>query len=109
MDDNYYIYIVTNKKHGTLYIGMTYDLIKRMYEHRNKVLKGFSSKYNLTKLVYFEHHTNKWAAADRERKLKNWHRGWKLDLIEQFNPEWKDLTITLTDSDFRQDAKLGNI
>lgn len=107
MTENYYIYVITNKPQGTLYIGITHDLIKRMYEHKNKVLKGFSSRYNLTKLVYFEHHTDKWRAADEERKLKNWKRQWKIDLIEKDNPAWNDLYRDIVDPDLRQDAREG--
>ncbi|MDH5722978.1 MAG: GIY-YIG nuclease family protein [Alphaproteobacteria bacterium] len=91
MDENYYIYIITNKYHGTLYIGITNDLPRRIAEHKSKAIEGFSQKYNLTMLVYYEHHTDKWSAAERERKLKNWKRQWKIDLIEKLNPDWKDL------------------
>lgn len=91
MDDNYYIYMISNKKYGVIYIGITHDLRKRMYQHKNKSLGGFSSKYNLMNLVYFEHHTNKWDAVEREQKLKNWKRQWKIDLIEKTNPDWHDL------------------
>jgi putative endonuclease len=76
-----------------------------MYEHKNKIIEGFSSKYNLQKLVYFEHHTDRWAAANRERQMKNWKRDWKIELIEKMNPEWHDLYDNLfLDPDFRQDA-----
>lgn len=89
--DNYYTYIITNKKRGTLYIGLTHDLQKRTAEHKAKEIDGFSKRYNLTKLVHYEHHTDKWAAVDREVKLKNWKRQWKIELIEAHNPEWNDL------------------
>lgn len=89
--ENYYVYIVANKKHGIPYIGITHDLKKRIWEHKEKYLKGFTSRYNLDKLVYFECFTDKWSAVDRERKLKNWKRQWKIDLIEQDNPNWDDL------------------
>ncbi len=95
MYEDHYIYIITNKKHGVLYTGITHDLRKRIYQHKNKTIEGFSSKYNLTNLVYYEHHTDKWAAAERERKLKNWKRNWKIDLVEKMNPEWIDLYDTL--------------
>lgn len=95
MNENYYIYIITNKKGGVLYIGITHDLRKRIYQHKNKTIEGFSSRYNLVKLVYFEHHTKKWDAAERERKLKNWKRQWKIELIEKTNPNWDDLYDSL--------------
>lgn len=95
MEENYYIYIITNKTNGVLYIGMTHDLRKRMHQHKNKTIAGFSSKYNLTQLVYFEHYTNKWHAAERERQLKNWKRQWKIELIKTQNIAWKDLYESL--------------
>ncbi|MGH1397926.1 MAG: GIY-YIG nuclease family protein [Alphaproteobacteria bacterium] len=95
MNENYYVYFITNKPKGTLYIGITHDLRKRIYQHKHKTIEGFSSKYSLTKLVYFEHYEDKWIAADRERKLKNWKRNWKIELIEDHNPEWKDLYSSL--------------
>ena len=82
----YYIYILTNKKNGTLYIGMTSNLGQRLNQHKNKAIKGFSSKYNLDKLVYYETTDNAEAAITREKELKKWKRSWKLDLIEKQNP-----------------------
>ena len=87
-----YVYIVTNKKQGTLYIGVTNDLVRRIYEHKNKSVKGFTSRYNLTQLVYYETHEELYEAISREKKLKNWHRDWKIKLIERLNPQWNDLT-----------------
>lgn len=75
-----------------MYIGVTSDLIKRMYEHRNKLVKGFTQKYNLNKLVYYEHTQNIMSALEREKQLKNWHREWKNSLVETINPNWKDLS-----------------
>lgn len=88
---NHYVYIVASKKNGTLYIGVTGDLKRRIYEHKNKLIKGFTEKYNVHQLVHFEHFENKWDAANRERMLKNWRRQWKIDLIEHNNPNWTDL------------------
>ncbi|MBU0651128.1 GIY-YIG nuclease family protein [bacterium] len=91
MDKLYYTYIITNKPNGTLYIGITSDIIKRVWQHKNKVVEGFSEKYNLNKLVYFEEYTTPEDAIRREKRLKFWKRQWKIDLIEKNNPDWKDL------------------
>ena len=91
MNKNYYIYILSNKRNGTLYIGVTNDLIRRVYEHKNELIDGFSKKYGLHNLVYFEHATDAKAAIYREKQLKKWNRKWKIELIEKENPEWKDL------------------
>ena len=82
---------MSNAKNGTLYIGVTNDLIRRIYEHKNKAIKGFTSRYNLEKLVYYEIFDSEIEAIQREKTLKRWNRNWKKDLIEQMNPEWKDL------------------
>ncbi|MEX0315325.1 MAG: GIY-YIG nuclease family protein [Allomuricauda sp.] len=87
----YYIYILTNKKNGTLYIGMTNNLERRVFEHKNKYTKGFTKKYDLDKLVYFETYQYVRDAILREKRLKKWKRQWKIDLIEDENPDWKDL------------------
>ena len=88
---NMYVYIITNKKDGTLYIGVTNNLVRRIYEHKNKIFKGFSYKYGLDKLVYYEHFDDIESAILREKELKKWRRLWKIELIEKDNPEWKDL------------------
>ena len=95
---NYYIYIVTNKPRGTLYIGMTSELIRRAYEHRNGLIDGFTKKYNLKMLVYFEVFNRVEDAITREKRLKKWNRQWKINLIEKSNPEWDDLYIKLVES-----------
>lgn len=77
----------------TLYIGVTSDLKRRIYEHKNKLIDGFTKKYNLTKLVYFETFNSIEDAIHREKQLKNWHRQWKINLIESMNKEWKDLYL----------------
>ena len=84
-------YIITNKKYGTLYIGVTSDLASRIYQHKNKVIKGFSSKYNLDKLVHYEIFEDINEAIYREKKLKHFLRKEKIDLIELTNPQWQDL------------------
>ena len=87
----YYVYLLTNKTNKVLYIGVTNDLARRMFEHKNKAMEGFTKKYNLTKLVYYETTDDARSAIAREKQLKNWHREWKLNLINQFNPDWNDL------------------
>ena len=87
----YYVYILSNNKNGTLYIGVTRDLIRRVYEHKNKLLPGFTSKYNLDKLVYYETTSDVISAITREKQLKKWNRAWKINLIESMNPNWDDL------------------
>ncbi len=88
---NYYVYILASKRNGTLYIGMTNDLIRRVNEHKNDLIEGFTKKYGVHKLVYFEQTSDIESAIQREKRLKKWNRQWKLDLIEKENPEWKDL------------------
>lgn len=87
----YFIYILASNKNGTLYIGVTSNLIKRIWEHKNKIIKGFTEKYNINKLVYFETFQDVHLAIRREKRLKEWPREWKLNLIEKDNPEWCDL------------------
>ena len=87
----YYVYILTNFSNTTLYIGVTNNLERRIYEHKNKLIDGFSSKYNLNKLVYFEEYELIEDAIKREKQLKKWKRKWKEELIEKKNPFWKDL------------------
>ncbi len=91
MKSSYYVYIITNAKRTTLYIGVTKNLGRRMYEHRNELIKGFSSKYKLKYLIYLEEFTNINDALSREKQLKNWHRDWKINLIKESNPEMKSL------------------
>ena len=93
---NHYVYILASQRNGTLYIGVTKDLIRRVYEHKNNIIKGFTSKYNVHSLIYYEHYEDYWEAANREKQLKNWKRQWKLELIESVNPRWTDLYIELS-------------
>ena len=86
-----YVYILANCRNGTIYIGVTSDLIKRIWQHKNKAVNGFSEKYAVDKLVFYEVHDSILSAIAREKQLKNWHRAWKLELIEKNNPEWNDL------------------
>jgi putative endonuclease len=90
--NQYFVYILTNKSNKVLYIGVTNNLERRMYEHRNEMIGGFTKKYKLTKLVYFEETSDVKSAIEREKQLKNWHRDWKISLINQFNPNWDDLS-----------------
>ena len=91
--NEYFVYIVTNKSNKVLYIGVTNNLERRMFEHKNKMIDGFTKRYNLTRLVYFEETSDVRSAIEREKQLKNWHRDWKIKLITEFNPEWKDLSV----------------
>jgi len=89
------IYILASKRNGTLYIGVTSDLIKRIWEHKNGLAEGFSKKYKVHYLVYFEQHEEMESAITREKQIKKWNRAWKIRLIEEQNPDWKDLYETL--------------
>jgi putative endonuclease len=91
----YYVYILASKKKGVLYIGVTNNLLKRVHQHKNNIAEGFSRNYNVHKLVYFEQTTDIKSALMREKQLKKWKRNWKIELIEQNNPEWKDLYFEL--------------
>jgi putative endonuclease len=86
-----YIYILASDRNGTLYVGVTSDLVKRISEHKSKQVKGFSKKYNVTTLVYYEVHAGIEEAIIREKAIKAWKRKWKLELIEKNNPQWKGL------------------
>jgi putative endonuclease len=92
---HYYIYILASKKNGTLYIGVTSDLLKRIYEHKNDLAEGFTQKYAVHNLVYFEVTESIESAIFREKQLKKWNRAWKINLIEKSNPAWNDLYFEL--------------
>jgi putative endonuclease len=92
---SYYIYIIASRKHGAIYIGVTNGIIRRIYEHRTKVTRGFTWKYNITRLVWFEIYEDPISAISREKELKKWKRAWKIELIEAQNPEWNDLYVSI--------------
>ena len=87
----YYVYLLASKKHGTLYLGVTRNLVRRVYQHRTKVLESFTSRYGVDKLVWFEIYDDPTSAIAREKELKKWRRNWKIRLIEENNPQWIDL------------------
>ena len=91
-EKNGYIYILTNSSDKVLYIGVTSNLVKRIYEHKNKFVAGFSQKYNLTKLVYYEAVNDMYSAISREKQIKGWLRSKKIELIKNMNPGWTDLS-----------------
>ena len=87
----YYVYILASRKDGATYIGITNDLVRRVYEHRAKAVRSFTSKYNITRPVWFEIYDDPVSAISREKELKKWKRSWKIQLIEAQNPQWNDL------------------
>lgn len=90
----YYVYIMTNKPKGTLYIGITNNLIRRVYEHKNDLIENsFTSRYSLHRLVYYEVYSYVWDAIRREKNIKKWKRNWKIRMIEEMNPNWDDLVL----------------
>ena len=89
------VYILANKRNGTLYVGVTSDLIKRIWQHKNNVVKGFTERYSIHQLVWYELHETMESAIRKEKMLKNWKRVWKLELIERSNPNWHDLYGTI--------------
>ena len=91
MPKSYYVYIMTSKRNGTLYTGVTNDLKRRVYEHKNNIIKGFTAKYNVHNLVYFEETNDINEALEFEKRIKGWLRKKKINLIESMNPTWKDL------------------
>lgn len=91
----FYTYILAGRRNGTLYTGSTDDLLKRVVEHREKLRGGFTARYDVSRLVWYEHHGTRDEAFRRERQIKEWRREWNLDLIERMNPAWDDLLPTL--------------
>jgi putative endonuclease len=87
----FYVYILASRRNGTLYVGMTDDLVKRIWMHKNEILPGFTKDYGVKNLVWFEEHASRESAFQRERQIKKWKRVWKLELIEKENPGWRDL------------------
>jgi putative endonuclease len=92
---SFYVYMLASDRNGTLYIGSTDSLTKRMYEHRDKVRAGFTAKYGVDRLVWYEVFETREGAFQRERRMKKWNRAWKIELIERFNPGWRDLYDSL--------------
>ena len=88
---DYWVYLLTNKPRSTLYVGVTNDLVRRVFEHREGLVKGFTARYGLKTLVYFERYDLPSAAIQREKNIKHWSRLWKLQLVESLNPKWRDL------------------
>ena len=92
----YFVYIMASQKNGTLYVGVTNDLIRRVFEHREGTVAGFTNRYDIKDLVYFEEHDEPRNAIQREKNIKHWSRAWKLAWIERQNPDWQDLFDMLT-------------
>jgi putative endonuclease len=89
------VYLLANKRNGTLYVGVTSDLVKRIWEHKNNMVEEFTKQYNVHQLVWYELHESMESAIMREKRLKDWKRAWKLELIENKNPDWLDLYDTI--------------
>ncbi|HET9688446.1 MAG TPA: GIY-YIG nuclease family protein [Pseudolabrys sp.] len=87
----FYVYLLASQKEGTLYLGVTNDLVRRVYEHKEKLLPGFTSRYDVRRLVWFETYDDPGTAIQREKEIKKWRRAWKIELIQDENPDWKDL------------------
>ncbi len=87
----YYVYMLASERNGTIYIGVTNDILRRMWEHRTETMQGFTSRYGVKRLVWFEVHPSILNAIQREKNLKHWSRAWKMALIEKTNPTWRDL------------------
>lgn len=95
MEKHYYVYILSSKKYGTLYVGVTSNLEQRIYQHKAELVAGFTKKYHVHSLVYYEIHSDVYEAITREKHIKKWKRQWKINLIEQNNPQWINLGIDL--------------
>jgi len=91
MAKQFYVYLLASKRNGTLYLGVTSNLVQRVWQHKNKLVEGFTKNYGVDKLVYYEVHRNVDSAITREKQIKKWRRAWKIKLIEETNPDWKDL------------------
>ncbi|CAL8982006.1 hypothetical protein RHODGE_RHODGE_03866 [Rhodoplanes serenus] len=92
----FYVYLLASRKQGTLYLGITRDLVRRIYQHKSKSLPGFTSRYDVDRLVWFECHDDPITAIAREKDIKKWRRAWKIALIEKDNPDWRDLYPEIT-------------
>ncbi len=96
MEKTFYVYMLASARNGTLYLGVTSDLVKRIWEHREGLFEGFTKKYGVKNLVWFEVHFEAMAAITREKQLKKWNRDWKINMIQQGNPDWRDLYEDIT-------------
>jgi putative endonuclease len=92
---SFFVYLLASRRHGTLYLGVTSDLVRRVYEHKTKIIAGFTKRYGIDRLVWFEIYDDPGTAISREKKLKEWRRDWKIRLIEEQNPDWRDLYETI--------------
>ena len=90
-EKTFWVYLLASAPNGTLYLGVTSNLVQRIWQHKNKVFEGFSAQYDIDKLVWYEQHHNAESAIAREKHIKKWNRAWKIELIQQANPEWQDL------------------
>ena len=91
MEKQFYVYMLASKRNGTLYLGVTSDIVKRVWQHKNGLAEGFTKKYGIKRLVYYEIHEDAENAMKREKQLKKWRRAWKVELVEEKNSEWRDL------------------
>ncbi len=96
LTQSYFVYILASKRHGTLYVGVTSALAKRVFEHKSGFVEGFTKKYGVKSLVWFEATESIEAAIEREKQIKKWNRAWKIELIEKTNPTWRDLYPEIT-------------
>jgi putative endonuclease len=92
---HFYVYLLASRRHGTLYLGVTNDLVRRVHEHKGKAAPGFTARYGVDRLVWYETYEEPIVAITREKELKKWRRDWKIRLIEEQNPEWRDLYPTI--------------
>lgn len=106
MDKTYYVYLLTNWNNKVMYVGVTNNLERRLYEHKHKLVEGFTKKYNVNKLVYFDTTADVLAAIGREKQIKKWRREKKNQLVVQMNPEWKDLSLEWGKDFSREDSSL---
>jgi putative endonuclease len=102
------VYMLASRRNGTLYTGVTSDLVKRIWEHRNDIVEGFTKRYGVHSLVYFELHDDMPEAIRREKQIKKWNRAWKIELIERTNPQWQDLWHSLTEGEEMDSRLRGN-
>jgi putative endonuclease len=96
MERQFYVYLLTDRPYGTLYAGVTNDLVRRVWEHRNDLVAGFTHEHRLHQLVWYEQHATALEAIRREKLIKKWHRDWKVNLIQRMNPGWRDLFEAIT-------------